>query len=194
MKELLMRALDTARLRGATYADVRYVDTRVETMTVKNNRVEAVTSDSTRGFGVRVIANGGWGFASSSRIGASEMDTVASTAVRIAQASSSVLREPVNIRDPIKVVGTYRTPSEQGPLDASPAETGGLLTRAPGELAPACSQRAPRPAVWPLIGTRQPKLSSAWPSEARSFFTSSSNAASAFCPAKPAGPGSTRRC
>ncbi|MCH8283233.1 MAG: TldD/PmbA family protein [Chloroflexi bacterium] len=134
MKELLMRALDTARLRGATYADVRYVDTRVETMTVKNNRVEAVTSDSTRGFGVRVIANGGWGFASSSRIGASEMDTVASTAVRIAQASSSVLREPVNIGDPIKVVATYRTPIEQDPFDVSLEEKVGLLMRASEEM------------------------------------------------------------
>ena len=77
MKELLLRALDTARLRGASYADARFVDEERQVVLVKDGRVEAVTSDTSRGIGVRVIANGGWGFAASSRLGAPDVDMAA---------------------------------------------------------------------------------------------------------------------
>ena len=103
MKDLLLRALDTARAKGATYADVRYVESEVQVVAIKDGSVEALTSGVSRGFGVRVIANGGWGFASSSRLTLAEMDVVAATAVRIAKASSSVLREPVDIGEPMKI-------------------------------------------------------------------------------------------
>jgi TldD protein len=134
MKDLLMRALDTARVRGATYADVRFVSTELQRVSVKNRRVEAVTSDMARGFGVRVIANGGWGFASSSRIDVREMDTLAATAVRIAKASSSVLREPVSIGDPVKVVASYRTPVKKDPFAVPVEERIAVLLRATDEM------------------------------------------------------------
>ena len=134
MKDLLMRALDTARKRGATYADVRYVATETQTVTVKNNQVEAVTSRESRGFGIRVIANGGWGFASSARINTREIDMVAATAVRIALASSSVLREPVSIGDPYKIVATYRTPVLQDPFAVPLEEKVELLLKASQEM------------------------------------------------------------
>ena len=54
MKDLLLRALDTAVKRGASYADVRLVETKIQTLAVKDGRVEAVSSDESRGVGVRV--------------------------------------------------------------------------------------------------------------------------------------------
>ncbi len=130
MKDLLMRALDTAVKRGATYADVRYLQTRQQVIVVKDNRLETVTQNVTRGFGVRVIANGGWGFASSSRLDVKEMDMVAATAVRIAQASSSVLREPVQIGEPYKIVARYTTPVKKDPFAVSAEEKAALLLAA----------------------------------------------------------------
>jgi len=129
-----MRALDTAVKRGASYADVRYLETKQEVVIVKDNRIEAVTRNVTRGFGVRVIANGGWGFASSSRLDAREMDTVAATAVRIAQASSSVLRDPVNIGEPYKIVATYRTPVQRDPFAVSAEAKAALLLEATRQM------------------------------------------------------------
>ncbi len=129
-----MRALDTAQKRGATYADARFVATEVQSITVKNSVVEAVTSRNTQGIGVRVIANGGWGFASSGRVTVRELDAVAATAVRIAQASSSVLREPVNIGDPIKIVDSYRTPITRDPFAVSLEEKIALLVKASEEM------------------------------------------------------------
>ena len=130
MKELLLRALDTARKRGATYADVRFVHTLTQSVQVKNGRVEAVNSEESSGFGIRVIANDGWGFAASSRLNAREVDAVAATAVRIAKASSSVHRRPVEIGDSLAVRGSYATPVRREPLAVSLAEKVDLLVRA----------------------------------------------------------------
>ena len=134
MKDLLMRALDTAQMRGASYADARFVETEVQVVSVKNGRVEAVTSDHSRGIGIRVIADGGWGFASTSRLGASDIDGVAAAAVRIAKASSTALREPVDIGDPFKIEATYATPFQRDPFAVDLSEKVALLVQASGDM------------------------------------------------------------
>ena len=45
-RDLAMRALDTARVRGATYADVRYVRREVEQMAVRNGHIDSVTGSA----------------------------------------------------------------------------------------------------------------------------------------------------
>ena len=88
MRELALRALDTARSQGASYADARVVARKSESITVRNQNVEGLTADESLGFGVRVIVDGYWGFASSQRMTAEETDRVAAQAVRIARASA----------------------------------------------------------------------------------------------------------
>ena len=129
-----MRALDTAQKRGATYADARYVSTETQTITVKNDVVESVTSHSDRGVGVRVIANGAWGFASTGNMQTREMDIVAANAVRIARASSSVLRNPVDIGEPFSIVDTYRTPILKDPFQIPVEHKVALLLNASAEM------------------------------------------------------------
>lgn len=134
MKDLLTRAIDTSVVRGASYADARFVETEVEVVSVKDGRVEAVTSEKNRGIGVRVIVDGAWGFASTSRLGASEMDGVAAVAVRIAKASSSTIREPVDLGDEVKVVATYATSFQKDPFAVALQEKIALLTSACDEM------------------------------------------------------------
>ena len=67
MRDLTDRALATAAVRGAEYADVRIVRRRDESIAVKTGRVEGVASGESEGFGIRVLVDGAWGFASSSR-------------------------------------------------------------------------------------------------------------------------------
>ena len=55
MKHLAARALDTARSRGATYADVRVIQRRSESIAVKNGAVEALSMNEDQGFGIRHI-------------------------------------------------------------------------------------------------------------------------------------------
>src|SRR5438552_3605712 len=71
-RNLGRRALDTARTRGASYADVRFVRREVEDAQVKNGALENVDRVDSFGFGVRAIADGAWGFAASPVVTAAE--------------------------------------------------------------------------------------------------------------------------
>ena len=42
MRDVVLRALDTARMRGASYADVRLVRFEAESVTVRNRNVEGL--------------------------------------------------------------------------------------------------------------------------------------------------------
>ena len=64
MKDIAAWALNTATQRGATYADVRIVDDRQRTLMTKNGTVAHAADSESFGIGIRVIANGAWGFAS----------------------------------------------------------------------------------------------------------------------------------
>src|SRR5256885_1820491 len=73
MRDLTDRALDTAARRGATYADIRVVRRLDESISIKSGRVEGVASGESEGFGVRVLVDGAWGFASSNRLEQAEL-------------------------------------------------------------------------------------------------------------------------
>ena len=122
MRDLTDRALDTAVHLGASYADTRVVHRREESIAIKSGRVEGVASGESEGFGVRVIVDGAWGFASSSRLTAEEADRVARDAVRIAKASATALRDRVVLDDRPPAHGTYETPVEVDPFGV-PLET-----------------------------------------------------------------------
>src|SRR5215210_344644 len=68
MRDLTERALDTATQLGAEYADVRVVRSRSESIGIKSGRVEGVASGESEGFGLRVLVDGAWGFASSNEL------------------------------------------------------------------------------------------------------------------------------
>ncbi len=68
MDHIADRALNQAQVAGATYADVRVVNQQAEVIAIKDGKVEAFARSSNEGFGVRVIADGAWGFASSNQL------------------------------------------------------------------------------------------------------------------------------
>jgi TldD protein len=116
MRELTERALDTATSLGATYADTRVVRRVDESIAIKTGRVEGVASGESEGFGVRVIVDGAWGFASSHVLTMAEADRVAGEAVRIARASATALRDPADLADRPVANGTYETPVQEDPF------------------------------------------------------------------------------
>lgn len=116
MRDLVMRALDTARSRGAAYADGRVVGRKSESITVRNQNVEALTADETLGFGVRVIVDGYWGFAGSNRMTLEEADRAAAEAVRIARASSRARGPRASLGPPEVHRDTYRTSFGKDPF------------------------------------------------------------------------------
>jgi TldD protein len=129
MRDLIMRALDTARARGAGYADARVVGRRAESITVRNQNVEALTADESLGFGVRVIVNGYWGFAGSYRMTFEEADRVAAQAVAIARASARAGGPKADIGPPEAHTDSYRTPFQKDPFAVSLDDKIALLLR-----------------------------------------------------------------
>ena len=130
MKSLTDVALDTARSRGASYADVRIIERREQSIRVKNGAVETLSETVDRGFGVRVIAKDAWGFASSAVLSKEEVERTAALAVEIARASALAQGAPVDIGPPVVSTGTYRTPVEVDPFSVSAEEKVGLLLEA----------------------------------------------------------------
>lgn len=110
MKDIIAAALDAAALAGATYADARVVDTRHEEISVENGRVEGVESSASFGIGVRVIAQGSWGFASSADVSVSGAENTARQAVAIAKASALCAGAPVQLAPLEPVVDTWSGP------------------------------------------------------------------------------------
>jgi TldD protein len=130
VRDLLARALDTAAVRGARYADARYVHRETEDALVRNGVLDAVSRQESAGFSVRAIADGAWGFAASQVLTAAEADRVAALAVAVARASALVKAGDVRLAPVAAARAVYRTPIEIDPFAVPLAERVDLLLRA----------------------------------------------------------------
>jgi len=130
----MMRALDLANLRGAQYADVRVVNHREESLSVKDGIVENLSSSETEGMGIRVLVNGAWGFASSREIDDFEVDRITAQAIKIAHASGLVSGEKVDLGPKVTSQGIYQTPVQIDPFSVSMEDRLALLMNADAEL------------------------------------------------------------
>ncbi|MDE3194695.1 MAG: TldD/PmbA family protein, partial [Chloroflexota bacterium] len=129
-RDLARRAIDTARTRGATYADARFVRRQVEDAVVKNGHVDAIDRSDTFGFGVRVVADGAWGFAASQVVTADEADRVAALAVEIAKASAVCKVTDVKLAEVAPAKGAFRSPVAKDPFALPLEDRVGLLVAA----------------------------------------------------------------
>ncbi|MDQ3752924.1 MAG: TldD/PmbA family protein [Actinomycetota bacterium] len=115
MSDLLDTALDAATSWGASYADVRGVETNAESLGVKGPAVESLDLYDSVGFGVRVLVDGAWGYACSAELGSAEAVSIARTAVEIARASATASSHPVEL-----VPEPVHRDSWAGPMDIDP--------------------------------------------------------------------------
>jgi TldD protein len=130
VKDLVENILDIAKLKKVTYADIRMVRRQNEEIEVKNGKVEALTHDEDFGFGIRVLFQGAWGFACSSKVTRGEMGAVLGKALKIAKASSKVKGKEIVFPSASPVVGRYKTPVSIDPLDVAPEAKLDLLLKA----------------------------------------------------------------
>lgn len=134
MKELAHLALNRAQVLGAQYADIRIVQRQVETLTVRDGRVDGLTDERSEGFGIRVIVDGSWGFAASARLDEPEIRRVAEQAVAIAQASRTVQVAPVRLGAPLTAEDHYATPLGEDPFQVSAETKLAVLLAADAEM------------------------------------------------------------
>jgi len=96
-KQLADVALNTAKSQGATYADVRIGRYLNQSLATREKRVQSIANTESYGMGIRVIANGSWGFASLNNLDKDSIAKAATAAVRIAKVNSKLLSEPVQL-------------------------------------------------------------------------------------------------
>jgi TldD protein len=134
IKDLCMRALNTAKSAGASYADVRVARTRLQSVNTREQQITNLSDGETFGFGIRVLAQGAWGFAASRDLTAAEVDRVARLAVAQAKANRRALLRPVKLAPtPAVKDGRWRSPIETDPFDIAIEEKVSLLLRANAE-------------------------------------------------------------
>ena len=117
MWDLCTNALDTARLRGATYADVRVMHLRQRDLTTKNGQVGTLAQSESIGLGVRVLANGAWGFASTDRLTREGVSACAAQAVSIAKASALAKRGDVVMVPEDAYIDSWQSPFRKDPFE-----------------------------------------------------------------------------
>ncbi|MCX2573897.1 TldD/PmbA family protein [Pedobacter sandarakinus] len=96
-KKMADVALNAAKSKGASYADVRIGRYLNQVVATRENRVENISNSESYGLGVRVIANGSWGFAATNNLDDDSIARAAAAAVAIAKGNSKLMEEPVQL-------------------------------------------------------------------------------------------------
>src|SRR6202050_2836185 len=126
--------IETAKLRGASYADARVMDTRQREIATKNGEVGNLLESESLGIGIRVIASGAWGFASTDRLTREGVQACAAQAINIAKASALAKRENVALAPEETYVDTWQNPFVKDPFRIPVERQIDLLLRADKEM------------------------------------------------------------
>lgn len=127
-------ALNTARSMGATYADVRIGRYLNQFVTTREKKVQNIISTESFGVGVRVIANGTWGFAAGNEVNQQGIKKVTEKAIAIARANSKFQKEPVTLA-PTPAYGevSWKTPIRKNGFEVPISDKVDVLLNANGK-------------------------------------------------------------
>ncbi|HEX9112407.1 MAG TPA: TldD/PmbA family protein [Terriglobales bacterium] len=134
MKNTARLALGTAAARGASYADARIVQIRNRALTTKNGRVGHASESESLGMGVRVLADGAWGFSASADLSGAAVEATAARAVEIAKASARVKRQDVRLAPEPAAVAEWTTPYKVDPFTTAVEQNLALLLKVDAEM------------------------------------------------------------
>lgn len=134
MKTIIQNAVDSAISLGASYADIRVVDSQKQDIMLRNGQITEMDLSDSIGFGVRVIVNGAWGFASSARVEKEEIERVTKLAVEVAKASSILKNQDVTLVPEPPHQDIWVSPYTIDPFKVSISEKLDLLAQIDAEL------------------------------------------------------------
>ena len=134
MKSAAKLALDAASLRGVSYADARVVSLRNRSLTTKNGSVGHASESESLGIGIRVLADGAWGFAASADLSRASVEATAALAFEIAKASARVKVENVCMAAEPSAIADWTTPYTIDPFSTSVEQNLSLLMQVDAEL------------------------------------------------------------
>ena len=124
-------ALNTAKSKGASYADIRIGRYLNQAIATRENRVQNVSNSESFGVGIRVLANGCWGFAATNDVTKDGVAKTAERAVAVAKANAKITATPVQLASQ-KGYGevSWKTPIEKNAFEVPIKEKIELLLAA----------------------------------------------------------------
>ncbi|WP_407354525.1 TldD/PmbA family protein [Luteimonas sp. R10] len=127
-KRLADAALNAATGAGAGYCDVRIGRYLRQFVMTREDKVQNVVNTESTGVGIRVIANGAWGFAATNTLTEAGVAQAARQATAIAKANAKIQTEPVQLA-PVTGVGevSWRTPIRKNAMEVPVKEKVDLL-------------------------------------------------------------------
>ncbi|MEQ8470643.1 MAG: TldD/PmbA family protein [Marinoscillum sp.] len=130
-KVLANVALNQAKGLGASYADARIGRYLNQYVFTREDKVQNVVNTESFGIGIRVIANGTWGFASTNDVTPEGIKKATEQAVAIAKANSKIQKEPV-VLAPVDSHGdvSWKTPIIKSCMEVPISEKAELLLEA----------------------------------------------------------------
>ena len=133
-KDLATAALNVCAVPGVQYAEVRIVDDRQRGLATKNGKVGHASDSESLGAGIRVLANGAWGFAATEDLTREGLQMTAGRAVEIARASARVKEHDVILAPEQSYVDEWVCPHQIDPFTISVEENLDLLRKVDAEL------------------------------------------------------------
>lgn len=127
-KKMADVALNAARSKGASYADVRIGRYLNQVVATREKRIQGIANTESYGVGIRVLANGSWGFAATNIVSLEEIAKTAEKAVAVAKANSKIQGTAVQLA-PQKGYGevSWKTPILKNAFEVPVGEKTDLL-------------------------------------------------------------------
>lgn len=104
------------RHNDVSYGDLRFTSLTERTLAVKNGEVDRVTDGEDRGFGVRLLAGGSWGFAATSEMTEEAVARAVVRAVEVAKTCATLGGRTVELCGTEAVVADHEVPAAENPL------------------------------------------------------------------------------
>lgn len=130
MQQLAQYAVSVATGLGASYADARLIEQESQSIETKDLSVASINLGSSLGIGIRVLYQGGWGFASTSVLTKAAIAKAAKTALIVAKASASCLSQPVRLAIEPAYNAVWVSPHTKDPFAVSIEDKIAILLKA----------------------------------------------------------------
>lgn len=131
MRELTDVALNSVAGAGVQYADARLVEERQNRVYVERRSLKLIDETESLGCAVRVLVDGAWGFASTTRLDRDDVARTAQRALAIARASGRVPKPvPARMASADAAVETRTGPCDEDPFAVPNRDKADLLLAA----------------------------------------------------------------
>ncbi len=135
-EDLAREAVDQALRLGANYAEARVQRDLGHTFTLKNGTAEPVNVTRKLGVGIRVIADGALGFASTNSLDRDQLRSTTESAVRTAKASKRLVTSPIRLSQEKSWEDNWEAKMKVDVRSVSPEEKYELLSTIEQSLTP----------------------------------------------------------